>query len=417
MARGRERRPRIAVIHCGFTYSGGGERIVLEEVMGLRRLGYDVDCYAPTVDVEKCYPDIIRKVGVRTLLPPVPKWVPLHDALNMVVASLAAPLLALYMRRYDAFVGANQPGVWIAWCVSRVLRRPFVGYLNQPNRLIHPRKIDLETGWQNIKDYYVLNRIIQRVKAFVRLADWTSIRGAGTLLVDGAYIGRVIARTYRRAVRDCPAGCHPERDGYLRPEHRIGEVLLARHVIPKPYVLLTNRHEPQKRFDLVLRAFPAVLARVPEATLVIPGRPTEHTPELTALAEALGIADRVRFLGVIGEAELQRLYAEAAVYVYPSPEEDFGMGIIESMAKGVPVVAWNNAGPTVTVAHGETGFLATPLETADYARQVARLLEDPALNERMGAAALARARALFSWERHCAILANALQDAGIGGEA
>jgi Mg2+ transporter MgtE len=70
----------------------------------------------------------------------------------------------------------------------------------------------------------------------------------------------------------------------------------------------------------------------------------------------------VLFLGAITEEELNRLYEGAAVYVYPAPEEDFGMGVIESMAKGVPVVAWNQAGPTVTLGSG-TGHLVEPLES------------------------------------------------------
>src|SRR5258708_24167542 len=50
---------RIAVFHCGFTYSGGGERIVSEEVLGLRRRGCEAECYAPPVDQSRCFPDRI----------------------------------------------------------------------------------------------------------------------------------------------------------------------------------------------------------------------------------------------------------------------------------------------------------------------------------------------------------------------
>src|SRR5215472_9329164 len=67
---------RVAVFHCGFTYSGGGERIVIEEVLGLRRRGFQVDCYAPTVDASKCYPDLLPDVRVRTFLPQLPRWFP-----------------------------------------------------------------------------------------------------------------------------------------------------------------------------------------------------------------------------------------------------------------------------------------------------------------------------------------------------
>src|SRR6202007_380117 len=52
-----KQRPRpVAVFHCSFPYSGGGERIVLEEVLGLRARGYGVECFAPTVDAKACYP-------------------------------------------------------------------------------------------------------------------------------------------------------------------------------------------------------------------------------------------------------------------------------------------------------------------------------------------------------------------------
>src|SRR4029077_3895981 len=110
------------------------------------------------------------------------------------------------------------------------------------------------------------------------------------------------------------------------------------------------RHYPQKRFDLAIRAMQEVRKRHPKVQLVVPGPATSHTPVLRALTGELEMSDGVVFLGPVTEDELNRLYEGAAVYVYPAPEEDFGMGVIESMAKGVPVVAWNQAGPTVTVA-------------------------------------------------------------------
>jgi glycosyltransferase involved in cell wall biosynthesis len=163
-------------------------------------------------------------------------------------------------------------------------------------------------------------------------------------------------------------------------------------------VLLTNRHYPQKRFDLAIRAMQEVRKRHPKVQLLIPGPSTSHTPVLKALAAEVGLNDAILFLGAIAEDELQKLYEGAAVYVYPAPEEDFGMGVIESMAKGVPVVAWNQAGPTVTVAPG-TGHLAEPLEVSDYASGINALLDDPKANQATGDRAFEWARR-FDWERH-----------------
>jgi glycosyltransferase involved in cell wall biosynthesis/uncharacterized membrane protein YbhN (UPF0104 family) len=399
---------RIAVFHCGFTYSGGGERIVIEEVLGLRRRGYDVECYAPTVDQSRCYPDLIGDVRVRTFLPQLPRWVPFREAVQMAATSLLMPAYAWRFRGVDAIVGCNQPSAWIAWWAARLMDVPYVVYLNQPNRLVYPRNVDRETGWVANADYRLLAAIVMRATRFVAWADRRSVQEADQLLVNGDYIGDIIRRTYRREAIDCPAGCHVAASGFPLPvDARFsGGLTINGYPIRRPYVLLTNRHYPQKRFDLTIRAMAEVRKRHPRAQLVIPGPATAHTATLKELVAELNLSDAVIFLGAIAEDELQKLYEGAAVYVYPAPEEDFGMGVIESMAKGVPVVAWNQAGPTVTVGPG-TGYLAEPLEVKDYAEGISSLLDSPAENQATGGRAFEWARR-FDWERHIDTLEHAV---------
>jgi glycosyltransferase involved in cell wall biosynthesis/uncharacterized membrane protein YbhN (UPF0104 family) len=401
---------RIAVFHCGFTYSGGGERIVIEEVLGLRRRGFEVECYAPTLNAARCYPDLIGDVRVRTFLPQLPSWFPFREAVQMAATSVLMPLYAWRFRGVDAIVGCNQPSAWIAWWAGRLMDVPYVVYLNQPNRLVYPRSIDRETGWVANADYRLLAAIVLRATRFVAWADRRSVQEGDQLLVNGDYIGDIIRRTYRRAAVDCPAGCHVAGSGFPLPvDARFsGGLTINGYPIRRPYVLLTNRHYPQKRFDLAIRAIAEVRKRHPRVQLVIPGPATSHTESLKALVPELGLSDAVIFLGAIAEDELQRLYEGAAVYVYPAPEEDFGMGVIESMAKGVPVVAWNQAGPTVTVGPG-TGHLAEPLDVSDYARGISTLLDSPAENQRTGERAFEWARR-FDWERHLDTLERTILD-------
>jgi glycosyltransferase involved in cell wall biosynthesis len=399
---------RIAVFHCGFTYSGGGERIVIEEVLGLRRRRYEVECYAPTVDQSRCYPDLIGDVRVRTFLPQLPRWFPFREAVQMAATSLLMPLYAWRFRGVDAIVGCNQPSAWIAWWAARLMDVPYVVYLNQPNRLVYPRNIDRETGWVANADYRLLAAIVLRATRFVAWADRRSVQEADQLLVNGDYIGDIIRRTYRRDAIDCPAGCHVASSGFPLPiEGRFsGGLTINGYPIRRPYVLLTNRHYPQKRFDLAIKALAEVRKRHPRAQLVIPGPATSHTASLKTLVHELGLSEAVLFLGPIAEEELQKLYEGAAVYVYPAPEEDFGMGVIESMAKGVPVVAWNQAGPTVTIGPG-TGHLAEPLVVSDFAAGISMLLENPAENQATGERAFEWARR-FDWERHVDIVERAV---------
>jgi uncharacterized protein (TIRG00374 family) len=399
---------RIAVFHCGFTYSGGGERIVIEEVLGLRRRGYEVECYAPTVDQSRCYPDLIGDVRVRTFLPQLPRWFPFREAVQMAATSLLMPIYAWRFRGVDAIVGCNQPSAWIAWWAARLMDVPYIVYLNQPNRLVYPRNVDRETGWVANADYRLLAAIVLRAARFVAWADRRSVQEADQLLVNGDYIGDIIRRTYRRDAVDCPAGCHVAASGFPLPiEARFsGGLTINGYPIRRPYVLLTNRHYPQKRFDLAIKALAEVRQHHPRIQLVVPGPATSHTTSLKALVAELGLSDAVLFLGAIAEDELQKLYEGATVYVYPAPEEDFGMGVIESMSKGVPVVAWNQAGPTVTVGPG-TGHLAEPLVVSDYAAGISALLDDPKENQAAGERAFEWARR-FDWERHLDTLERAV---------
>jgi glycosyltransferase involved in cell wall biosynthesis len=367
-------------------------RIVLEEAIGLRRRGYMVEVYAPTLDEKMCFPDLIEKVKVKTFLPPLINKLPLKNALRMVSSSLLAPFFSLMFRDVDIFIGANQPGAWIAFCVSKILGRPYLVYLNQPNRIVYPRPVDVEFGWTTtVKDYQFLYKLFRLVKPALSFLDNLSIRNANAILVNGKYIGQVIENIYSRWTIDNPAG------SYLHP-------LSPRLQRTGKYVLITNRHDPQKRFDYVIQAMDKVVREVPGAKLIIPGPFTKHTHKLIRLTKHLGLEKNILFVGKISESKLQKLYKNAWVYCYPSPEEDFGLGPIEAGGWGVPTVAWNHAGPTVTVSDGETGFLAKPYDIDDYADKMIKLFKNKSLRNKMGKMAWKRTRDEFSWDKHIDML-------------
>ena len=403
---------KIAIFHCGFVYSGGGERIVLEQARGLEKRGYQVQVYAPTIDQKACYPSLLEELKVKTFLPEVFENLPFRDALRMVASSVLAPILAINFRKVDLFIGANQPGAWIAFCMAAVLRKPYLVYLNQPNRLVYPRKIDRQKGWQTRGDYYLLARIIKRIRPFIRWADRVSFTSGKAMLVNGDYIGRVIKEIYKKPLVICPGGASPQAWEKLRlnPQSAFkGELKIKDKKITKPYVLITNRHEPQKKFDYVIKALKEVLRKIPEALLVIPGPFTSHTPKLIKLSKHLKIDQKVLFLGQISEEDLQRLYQEAAVYCYPAPDEDFGLGPLEAGSWGVPTVAWNYGGPTVTIIHQKTGYLAKPYQIKDYARGITKLLLSPKKRAQMGKAAWKQVKDNFSWDQHLDVLEKEIE--------
>jgi glycogen(starch) synthase len=101
--------------------------------------------------------------------------------------------------------------------------------------------------------------------------------------------------------------------------------------------------------------------------------------------------------GFVPHDELQRLYDRAAVVVCPSRREGFGVACLEAMAHGRPVVATRVGGLRDLVVDGKTGLLVPPRDVQALRAALERLLSDPELRRRLGAAGRTRAAERFSW--------------------
>ena len=398
---------KIAIFHCGFIYSGGGERIVLEEINGLKKLGWTVDCFVPNYDKKLSYPDIIEGYNIKTFFPQLPKSFPLRFAIQMVASCLFAPFLAPRFSKYDAVLGANQPGAYIAWVVTKILHKPYFVYLNQPNRVLYPRDHE---DWQNVLDYYVLNVLINKfLKPAVVFLDKKSITGGQVLFVNGSFVAREIVKIYgTKNWIDCAGGANAVSKKAVQIDRFKGQVRVNGHTPQKPYLLFTSRHEPWRRFDWAIEVTAKVFEKFPDLRLVIPGAETSVTPRLKNLAEKLGIADRVIFTGPITQKSLWTLYKNAAVYIFTSPKEDLGIVVEEAQAAGVPVVAWNHGGPTVTIINGKTGFLIKPYDQGRMAEKIIYLLKNPKVRNKMGISARDQILKNFSWKKHTKIIADVI---------
>ncbi|WP_293676405.1 glycosyltransferase [uncultured Phenylobacterium sp.] len=156
-----------------------------------------------------------------------------------------------------------------------------------------------------------------------------------------------------------------------------------------PLLLAMGRLHENKAHDVSLQA----LTQLPDAFLWIAGAgPLEA--KLRAMAEVLGVAARVRFLG--WRTDASALYRAADVCVFPSRYEPLGNVVIQSWAHGLPVVAAAAQGPAALIRDGQDGLLVPVDDAHALAAGVRRLLSDPALRTRFAAAGSARVEAEFS---------------------
>lgn len=165
------------------------------------------------------------------------------------------------------------------------------------------------------------------------------------------------------------------------------------------YVLYVGVLEPRKNVDGLVAAFGRVAAVVPGMDLVIAGKRGWMYDRIFAQVEALGLADRVRFIGYVAQEHLPGLYGGARLFVYPSRYEGFGLPVLEAMHCGVPVITTDvSAMPEVA---GDGALLVGPDDIPGLADAILRVLGDPSFAD--GLARRGRERAAgFSWER-CAL--------------
>lgn len=144
----------------------------------------------------------------------------------------------------------------------------------------------------------------------------------------------------------------------------------------------------------------ALLHDLPEVTLTSAG----DGPDLAACkaeARALGVADRVTFLGKIPRDRVEDEYARADVFCFPSFREPMGGVFFEAMAHGLPVITAARGGPDFII--NDDSGLRLPVETpeqfaSDLAAAIRRLSGDPALRQDLGRGARARLESFGSWE-------------------
>jgi len=140
-----------------------------------------------------------------------------------------------------------------------------------------------------------------------------------------------------------------------------------------PIVGVVARLEPEKGHPTLLEAWPAVIAAVPKAHLLIVGEGSQREA-LEAQVKALGIGKSVTFTG--RRDDVPAVTAALDVAVLPSYREAQGLSILEAMALSRPVVASAVGGIPEMIEHGRTGLLVPPREPAALAAAIVRLLTD-----------------------------------------
>jgi phosphatidylinositol alpha-1,6-mannosyltransferase len=295
-------------------------------------------------------------------------------------------------RRYDcdsAFFGAAAPLGLLAPALRAAGVRHLVGATHGH-----------ETGWVALPGS---RQLLQRIAGQLDVLTYISLYTRGRL--EPALGGRTHLAQLSPGV-DVEV-FSPEADGAaVRRRYALGAA---------PVVVCVSRLVARKGQDVLIAGWPQVLARFPDARLLlVGGGPAEDS--LRRAIAARGIQDSVVLTGPVPPAELPAHYAAGDVFAMPCRTrragldvEGLGMVYLEAAACGRPVVAGTSGGAPEAVREGVTGHVVEPRSPQAVAEAVAGLLADPVRARAMGRAGRSWVEERWSWATIAGTFAELLE--------
>lgn len=206
----------------------------------------------------------------------------------------------------------------------------------------------------------------------------------------------------RYKVLECPNGIAVEKFQSASPYHSIPGV-------PKgaPLIISVGRFEEPKDFDTLIRS----MAPITDAHLLLVGA-GRLGDKLRALTAALGVTDRVHFLGV--RRDIPELLKSADIYVQSSRWEGFGLAAVEAMAAGLPIISTMVPGLGEVV--GGAGMLFCPGDYETLSNHLAKLIRDPSLRRELSHASQKRSE-IFSLSKTLDCYEALYHEVAVGGTA
>lgn len=155
-------------------------------------------------------------------------------------------------------------------------------------------------------------------------------------------------------------------------------------------VIAIGRYAYEKGYDLLLRAWALVEKQYPDWSLEVFGMGNRQ-PYEQLLAELNLNPEKCRLHGAL--SDVKKEYQNGSLLVLPSRTEGFGLVLLEAMAFGIPVVAFDcGSGPSSIISDGENGFLVQPFDIRVFAERMMQLMEDDGLRRTMGNNGIQKAR-------------------------
>ena len=162
------------------------------------------------------------------------------------------------------------------------------------------------------------------------------------------------------------------------------------------YILCVAGSDPTKNIQSLIYAYSKLPNRILEEYQLMLAGDLQRDRMLGETITQLGLEKKVVLTGIVSDERLVRLYQEAAVFVFPSLYEGFGLPLLEAMACGCPVISSNRS--SIPEVVGDAGILLDPLDIMAMRNAIERVVTDSKLAEQLRVAGMRQAKQ-FDWNR------------------
>ena len=235
--------------------------------------------------------------------------------------------------------------------------------------------------------------------AYARASLWTATHRAARVITVSEASKRDILRYFRVPESRIEVIYNAIDDRYWEePSDEEMDRVQQRYQLNAPFVLYAGNIKPHKNLERLIEAFHLLRQdqNFKDVQLLIIGDEISKYASLRRAVHRHKLHKYVRFFGFVPDQTLAALYRLAAVFVFPSLYEGFGLPPLEAMASGTPVITSNVSSLPEVV--GDAALMIDPYDPAAIADAIRRVLDDAALRADLRLRGLAHARE-FSWER------------------
>ncbi len=405
---------RVAMIHTPFPSRGGGERQILRLAIELRKKGHEVEIFTNALN-PNAFPEFFKDINIHVIphplqgkLPhvwtpqvmpkPSPAQTPLKQQFYVVrwMHRMRERLLRqqyfLFLpamiqlgrsleKRFDIINTHNFPTEWAGFVAKSRLKLPWVWMCNEP------------PYWFFIPEQR--ERLLDKANwPLYEIVDKTTVNYVDEIMVLSHIAELLIKRTYNRPSTVVRTGvdANPIREAN-------GENVRKQYQLQGKFVILqAGGLNPIKRQHITIGALYELSKRNDRVRLILDGFGQKDT--LMALSQKLGIRDKVLFLCSRNDAELAQVYKACDVFVYPSLQSMWGMGLTEAMAAGKPVVVSKLVGVSEIIEDGVNGLLINYPDAKSLADKIGILMDNPSLAAKIGQEASKFVIEKLSWRQY-----------------